>query len=515
MEPIFVNIDSEFQDDEFLTLQILVKTPQGVKLFLYYNSLFTELFESRQETYLQTFEKSFPNSLFPIFVPWDYRKDTAEVEEMIFFDLMKRIGLVHENQENENLVDENEVLKDENEVLKFLVQISFFYSLRDLYYLFSDSYIAQFFSKGFGKIDYITKKNSHFGKWNLEVKNSKISIVLHDFYGLSSSGFENLLNTLGVKNNFKSSPLKKSSMKTELIENFEVFVNYALADVISLAECEEKLLENVEYIANEVLKIKKPTYIPGVKPSPVTCGRLVNDLFESFLESYIENFEGKKLLSRFRKLNNLVEVNSSNVYKKKKGSKTITFSNLVSGSSVQSFLYSVPNTTVPYNAFVHGGRCQNESPFDYLADEIADLDFSGCYGAALKDFSFPLGLPTFFGSSKDNSHVSLKEFFNEYESELVPNLFQIVISGKLSFRQSLIYSKVLEEKTLRNKIRKIELQMENEENDLDEISNGDFCLLHYEIENGILTSDLLETLQKVCTNQEYNEILNLDVITAS
>jgi hypothetical protein len=102
--------------------------------------------------------------------------------------------------------------------------------------------------KGFGKIDYITKKNSHFGKWNLEVKNSKISILLHDFFGLSSSGFENLLNTLGVKNNFKSSPLKKSSMKTELIENFEVFVNYALADVISLAECEEKLLENVEYI---------------------------------------------------------------------------------------------------------------------------------------------------------------------------------------------------------------------------------------------------------------------------
>jgi hypothetical protein len=155
---------------------------------------------------------------------------------------------------------------------------------------------------------------------------------------------------------------------------------------------------------------------------------------------------------------------------------------LVSGSSVQSFLYSFPNTTALYNAFVHGGRCQNESPFDYLADEIADLDFSGCYGAALKDFSFPLGLPTVIGSSKDNSDLSLKEFLNEYESELVPNLYQIVISGKLSFRQSLIYSKVLEEKTLRNKIRKIELQMENDENDLDEISNGDFCLLHYEIE---------------------------------
>ena len=235
-KPIFVNIDSEFQNDEFLTLQILVKTSEGVKLFLYYNSLFKGLVESRQETYFQTFEKSFPNSPFPIFVPWDYRKEIVEVEEMIFFDLMKRIGLVDEHHENENLV------------LKFLVQISFFYSLRDLYYLFSDSYIPQFFSKGFGKSDFITKKNSHFGKWNLEVKNCKISILLHDFFGLSSSGFENLLNTLGVKNNFKSSPLKKSSMKTELIENFEVFVNYALADVISLAECEEKLLENVEYI---------------------------------------------------------------------------------------------------------------------------------------------------------------------------------------------------------------------------------------------------------------------------
>ena len=501
---LFLNIDSEFQNEEFLTLQILGKTDEGVKLFVYYNSEFTELFEKRKENYWLSFQNSFPNTPLPVFVSWDYKKENMKLEEMIFYDFLKRCGIVDENSEDR-------VLK----FLKFLIQISFFYSLRDLYYLFSDVFISQFFSKGFGKNNFLTKKNSHFGKWNLEVKKCKISVLLHDFYGLCTSGFDNLLKTLGVKNSFKSSPLNKCCMKTELLEKFDVFLNYAIADVISLSQCEEKLIQNVNSIAKDVLKIKSPSYIPGVKPSPVTCGRLVNDMFLSFVNSYIDNYEEKKLLKRFQKINELLEVNSSNVLKKKKTSKSITFSNLISGSSVQSFLYSAPNTTISFNAFVHGGRCLNESPTEYFGDQIADLDFSGCYGAALKEFLFPLGLPTVFGSSKDNSHVSLKNFLNKFESELVPNLFQIVVSGKLSFRQSLIYSKIIEEKNLRNKIRTIEAQMENEENDLEEVSNGDFCILHYEIENGIITSDMLETLKKVCSDSEYGEILNLNVVTAS
>lgn len=42
--------------------------------------------------------------------------------------------------------------------------------------------------------------------------------------------------------------------------------------------------------------------------------------------------------------------------------------------------------------------------------------------------------------------------------------------------------------------------------------SGDFVLLRPEIINGFLTKDLLYILKKVCTNLEFGEIKNLDVV---
>ena len=135
-----------------------------------------------------------------------------------------------------NFLDLLEKKEKENLPENYLVQISFYYSLRDVYYLFSDLYISKYFTKSFRNTEFLTKKNSHFGKWNINTTPSTpcFSILLHDFYGLSSSEYDNLLKMLDVKNPFKSSPLNKSAMKTELIENFDLFLNYAIADVISL-----------------------------------------------------------------------------------------------------------------------------------------------------------------------------------------------------------------------------------------------------------------------------------------
>lgn len=216
-------------------------------------------------------------------------------------------------------------------------------------------YFFYFFKFSVKNNDYITKKNAHFGKLSLVTKECKISLRLHDFYGLSSSGYDNLCQTLGVKNPFKSTPLDKLNMVKEMKENFPIFMNYAIADVISLSQCEPNLLKMISHISKDVLKIKQPNYVPGIKPSPVTCGRLVCDMFMKFLESWIHSQGTKEdsLLARFHILNEKLELNSSNIRNRKKTSSSILFSNMISGASVQSFLYLIPNSTNLYNAFVH------------------------------------------------------------------------------------------------------------------------------------------------------------------
>lgn len=210
---LFMSVDSEFENDEFLTLQILLESKEGRKLYVYYNSEHKELFETKKEGYLKSFRKSFRsfgNCTLPTFIPWNYDPKNLNVNSMIFYDLMERNNLI---KEQEDLLGELNVLnlleKKENLPENYLIQISFYYSLRDIYYLFSDFYISKYFTKSFGNTEFLTKKNSHFGKWNINTTPStpRFSIVLHDFFGLSSSGYDNLLKMLDVKNPFKSSPL--------------------------------------------------------------------------------------------------------------------------------------------------------------------------------------------------------------------------------------------------------------------------------------------------------------------
>ena len=95
----------------------------------------------------------------------------------------------------------------------------------------------------------------------------------------------------------------------------------------------------------------------------------------------------------------------------------------------------------------------------------------------------------------------------------MPNKYQIIVSGLLSFRQTLIYSKVITTEALKRKIEKT-----NNEMDIGELSNfdaGEHIILTHQIENGVITSDIISILESICTSQEYSEILNLEVVTAS
>jgi hypothetical protein len=114
------NVDCEWQDKKFLTLQLLVQT--GVSknlLFLYYNKEFEPFFDSNVEQYLLNYKERMKSDLTPIFIPWDNKKS----ETTIFDDAVLKTS---------------KILNVNVEQIK-RVQVNFFYSLRDLYYLFSET----------------------------------------------------------------------------------------------------------------------------------------------------------------------------------------------------------------------------------------------------------------------------------------------------------------------------------------------------------------------------------------
>ena len=73
---------------------------------------------------------------------------------------------------------------------------------------------------------------------------------------------------------------------------------------------------------------------------------------------------------------------------------------------------------------------------------------------------------------------------------------------KLTFRQNLLYSKILTKKQIENSIKE------------KESIHGDFVILEKELKNTILTTDLIKILKQTCSSLEYNEILNCEVQTA-
>jgi hypothetical protein len=452
----------------------------------------------------------------PKFIPWELGKLSNKVVEIA----MER-GNGEELLREELFVFDDVLEKVSNE-LSFheesfqKVQVNFFFSLRDIYFLFSEKFLETMFTNKFSysKNSYITSKNAVFGKFTTS---SQKEVTLHDYSGISSP-FTNLLLLLAIPHPLKNT-LRKDFMEKELVENFQTFLDYAIHDVLALSMCNEKLKQKISYIKHSILAIPKslqPSWADRHLPS--TVGRLVSNMFGDYVENFFR-VEGSKngndnLLNRFRLLNKKLALIPSNLTELKKikalNNDERIISDLCLGSSVDSYYHLYRSNTGIFNALTSGGRCRNEQSDEYsVQNAIADIDLAGCYGSSLNVFSFPLGLSTVIAFTANDKPMTLKAFFNKYEDQLVENLYQIVVSGTLSFPQSLLYSKLITRDKLAKRLDKHLLE------DSDLSGAGDFTLMTHEVENCILTSDLLEILQKVSSNLEYNEILNFKVVTAS
>ena len=165
-----------------------------------------------------------------------------------------------------------------------------------------------------------------------------------------------------------------------------------------------------------------------------------------------------------------------------------------------------------FNAVLHGGRTYNERSPQFIHELVADIDFVSCYGTALSEFSYPIGLPTLFALTKEEKGPTLKEFLAIHEKELVDNLYTITISSKkLSFQQDFLYSKISDKKQL---IEKIQKRIKTKEFINEKKLDADFVLLRQQLCNTILTADLIKIIRKIATSKELKEIMESEVITA-
>lgn len=182
------------------------------------------------------------------------------------------------------------------------------------------------------------------------------------------------------------------------------------------------------------------------------------------------------------------------------------------------------NTTASLNAIVMGGRCNNEYPIEYSAENVLDIDLKSCYGTALADFYFPVGIPTVYGYLQDEQPITVEEFFKQNGNDLVPSLWQIVVEGTLDFEQDLVYSKLnVTPESIRRDLTKINTgSVEDDTHHLGwtaEVDrahiSGDFRLLRKELVNGIITSDVWEAITKISSSNEMKGWKQLKVVAAA
>lgn len=392
---------------------------------------------------------------------------------------------------------------------------------------------------------------------------------IRDRVGWNPYGIKAFLSSVGIDTKSKSS---LDDLKSVMLEAFltrtKTAINYSIGDVKDLFMGELKFLEKL----NEVRSLwgNPPLTMTQIKG---TVGAIVADSFKQFLlglhptDSDKLDFALKKLgyldLDKVANKNKgaikanaqsvLKEVNSRH-WKSKKGNSFIVgyrgpnqpiqgdktplerfIGNrfrytAMNSCSVQYYADRLSGHTGGFNAIVQGGRCHSENPYAYVIDYIADIDLKSCYGTALRQFIYPLGLPTVIGYEQLEKSMTLGQFLAKYRTQLIPGLYQIVVNTikPLSFRQDLIPSKT----TTLTQIRKAYSESFSDTSDngqFEELSidqwrlketasniPGDFGITDYTILNGIITSDVLKVLDKVCSDREKSELMNnLQVVTAA
>jgi hypothetical protein len=359
------------------------------------------------------------------------------------------------------------------------------------------------------------------------------AVDLLDLYGLYKEGLKPLANSVGIPVEDKGLMDKyKSTMYQGLLEHPRDFLRYAIWDAQVLPVIYERFVPLLNTIMKDCLGIPERDLFKRGK-IPMTIGRLVATVFEKWLLSrcgddrerlayklclcklgYLDPDKDITWEARQRRLNLMRQIHSykefCSVYNHPQGRRALKrhlcrdkyMVTAQSACGVSWWSKRAVTESSVMNAVVQGGRCNNESPYEYQTGPGLDIDISGCYGHTLRSMEFPVGVPSVLSYKPNEKHTTLGKYLRRHGPQLVPGLWQIIVSGTLTFAQDLIPSTIVTAADLRGVAKRGEIQAR-------------MALLREEIRNGVITSDVLETIQKVATNAEYGEIMNLKVECAA
>lgn len=399
----------------------------------------------------------------------------------------------------------------------------FFYSPRDLEsFLGKEKWFELLVGNKVNKRSNITVKS---------FKHKDCRIKFKDLYGCFSSSLKDAyqlvnLDTSSGKDYIELLNIDKSRMDLFKKNHPIEFYKYCLED-LNLHELYLRLIDLVHQLLREVFDIEETCY--SFKTYPSSIGALVHDIWLRYLNKYFPDvlrvscylttspdYSKKQLLEKIR---------DWSLNKKADGyeiTKAIQRSNyLIHGLGAASIPAFFPgnygsNDTSPFGAVVQGGRAVNEVPDKCKFENIADIDLNSAYGSTLRNFNYAVGIPTIYSSTPDESSnvLTLKEFLNKYDDELIEGLFVIYVSGMLEFQQDFMHSKYgIKTNTVGAKL----LKGDYEEDDdvsyelLKSHLGGEFILTTKQINLGIITSEVLEAIRKISSNQEIKSWMNLKV----
>jgi hypothetical protein len=392
-----------------------------------------------------------------------------------------------------------------------------FYSPKDLEYAHGGERMEALYKKSKGGVE--QKRNIRGSFWCAGMK-----VKIRDLKGWTQGGLLGFAEAVGVDPGDKGEMDDyKSRMRDGFIEHPEVAFKYSRNDVVILHHVQDKFEKQIKNIARETLKIPRELWnkLKG------TTGSLTADIFQEWLHSKFwsasqgwNGFDTACMkLGRLDQASKDYETNLTRFNEDPSQLDRDAFEFLAYSQCSVGYLsrFASQGDSTAFNCLVQGGRCNNERPGEYSLDDGADIDLSSCYGTALKEFVYPIGLPTTWGYQSEQLRPTLGEFLKTNESGLVPGLWTITVSGKLTFSQDLIFSKIVELSAIASASGggfDKDLGDDDRDDDLSHIP-GDFALLRKEIVNGIITQDILNALRKVASDRERSELLKLKVVCAA
>ena len=298
----------------------------------------------------------------------------------------------------------------------------------------------------------------------------------------------------------------KSKMLTAY-QNPELYpklVNYAITDTLLLSELYFKFHSTITTTVKDTI---------GIEPViSRTIGGTVAKTFIKFLYSLHpklqESLHRISVIDKEIPINEIqnITVKDTGVYNKKKKYNTLVDGLALCSKNYFAKTYTSTGDNGIWLALTNGGRANNEHPYNFIVENGADIDLSSCYGSSLSRFQYPIGTPSVYFPTH-STQLTLKEFYTNYKSELIDNLYTIIVSGPLGqYQQDLIPSNLLTERELRN------ILSNNGELTIDDVASSK--ILTNEIINGIITSKIWDIIEKTTYNTERQVYNNLKVVGA-